>query len=161
MQVRYTLNLDDHLAWFDYYCTTDFGRHEKSRLPFFGKYLDRISRESFGRSISTSQNKLAFGERTLELSAKGPREFGTGIDFITAWPDIALVAVTDTHLFIAHTSMNAHIIPLRSFGSEADRIAFVRHAESRGALIKTEPNQSLQTTTMAVTDAAAQPPRQP
>jgi len=27
--------------------------------------------------------------------------------------------------------------------------------------IKTEPNQSLQTTTMAVTDAAAQPPRQP
>jgi hypothetical protein len=26
---------------------------------------------------------------------------------------------------------------------------------------KTEPNQSLQTTTMAVTDAAAQPPRQP
>jgi hypothetical protein len=160
MQVRYTLNLDDHLAWFDYDCTTEFGRHEKSRLPFFGKYLDRISRGSFGRSISASQNKSAFGERTLELSAKGTREFGTGIDFITAWPDIALVATTDTHLFIAHSSMNAHIVPLRAFGNEADRTAFVRNAEARGTLIKTEPNQSLQTMTIAVTSAAAHTPRQ-
>lgn len=140
MQVRYTLNLDDHLAWFDYYCTTDFGRHEKSRLPFIGKYLDHINRESFGRSLRTSENKLAFGERTLELNAKGLREFGDGIDFITAWPNVALVAATATHLFVAHTSMNAHIIPLRSFGSEADRLAFVRRAEARGTLIKTEPN---------------------
>jgi hypothetical protein len=37
----------------------------------------------------------------------------------------------------------------------ADKLA-LRLAEE-----KTEPNQSLQTTTMAVTDAAAQPPRQP
>ena len=132
MQVRYTLNLDDHLAWFDYYCTTEFGRREKSRLPIIGKYLDRLNRESFGRSLRASQNKLALGERTLELSAKGPREFGAGIDFITAWGDIALVATTDTHLFIAHTSMNAHIVPLRSFGSEADRTAFIRNAEARG-----------------------------
>jgi hypothetical protein len=40
-------------------------------------------------------------------------------------------------------------------------LALLRPKQFQTAVKNTEPNQSLQTTIMAVTDAAAQPPRQP
>ena len=130
LTIHYSLSLDDHLAWYDFYCTTPHGESEKSSLPLIGKYLDRTSRESFGRAVSGPENKTAFGERSLELGPRGVREFSSSYDFTIAWPDIAMVAITDTHLFIAHASMNAHIVPLRAFSKDEDRIAFIRHTEA-------------------------------
>ena len=140
MKVRYSLGLEDHLAWYDYYCTTQYGQHEKSKLPVIGKDLDRSARESFGRTISAKNNGTAFGERSLELRTDGVREFSGTYDFVSAWSEIAVVAVTPTHLFIAHVSMNSHIVPLSAFGSSEERSAFIRCAEARGALLEKTPS---------------------
>jgi hypothetical protein len=136
MIARYTLGLEDHLAWYDHYCTTPYGRYEKSRLPIIGKYFNRMARENYGRWVNAKDNQTAFGERTLELRADGAREFSDRFDFMTRWSEIELIAATDAHLFIAHFSMNAHVVPLQAFATDAERVAFIRCAESRGAGLK-------------------------
>ena len=141
MKVDYSLGLEDHLAWYDYYCTTEYGRHEKSWLPLVGKYLDRVARYRYGRRVGAKGNEAAFGERSLELRGDGVREFFGAYDFTSAWGEIVLVAATSSHLFLAHASMNAHIVPLHAFGSEAERAAFMRCAETRGGSIREIANE--------------------
>src|SRR5215472_10305693 len=108
MDVRYTLTLDDHLAWYDHYLATPEGA--RLRSPF--RFIDRIKRWRFYRQV-ISPSHHAVGERTLEVTGTGVREFSAEFSFSTAWPDIALIAVTPSHLFLVHASMNAHIVPLR------------------------------------------------
>lgn len=134
MKVIYTLNLDDHLAWFEYFRTTDFGRHQKSRLPFIGNLLNRLRRTHFARGLMTPQNSLALGERSLELTAEGVREIGEGYEFTHTWPEYVMVETTTTHLFIAHASMNAHIVPLCAFSCEEDQNEFILYAKARGRI---------------------------
>ena len=71
------------------------------------------------------------GERTIELTEDGVREYSRDFTFVTRWEEIALVEVTADHVFMAHASMNAHIIPIRSFGSEAERDVFLSYARNR------------------------------
>jgi hypothetical protein len=75
-------------------------------------------------------SRNALGERTLEATEQGVREFSTEFSFITAWSDMGLVALTSSHLFLAHTTMNAHIVPLRFFESDAKRESFVSFVSS-------------------------------
>jgi hypothetical protein len=43
---------------------------------------------------------------------------------------MGLAALTSSHLFLAHTTMNAHIVPLRFFESDANRESFVSFVSS-------------------------------
>jgi hypothetical protein len=129
MLVRYTLSPDDHLAWYDYY-TASIPSSCWSRLPLIGPLLSARCRERFRRRIVAAGNRSALGERTIELSPSGVREFSLDFDFSTAWQDLAQAVVTPQHLFLAHPSMNAHIIPLQYFESEALRDSFVSFALS-------------------------------
>ena len=142
MIVHYSLDLEDHLAWYDYYCSIPHGRHERSKLPLIGNYMNRMKRENFGRALTSRGNDSAFGQRYLELHTDGVREFSKGFDFSTAWPDIAIVAATSTHLFIAHVSMSSHIVPLRAFPTDTERIAYIRCAEARGSTLKKKAQQA-------------------
>jgi hypothetical protein len=57
------------------------------------------------------------------------REFSPKFSFTTAWSDLGLVVATSSHLFLAHRSMNAHIVPLRYFQSDAEREFFISFAQ--------------------------------
>jgi len=124
MEIRYTLSLADHLAWYDYYLATPEGKRLKSSFPF----IDRFRRWRFSRQVFSPPSRHALGERALETTEKGVREFSPEFSFTTAWADIGLVAATASHLFLAHSSMNAHIIPLRFFESDAKRESFMSFA---------------------------------
>ena len=129
MFVRYTLSPDDHLAWYDHY-TASIPSSGWSSLPLIGPFLSARRREYFRRGIVAAGNRSALGERTIVLSPSGVREFSSEFAFSTAWPDLAQTVVTPQHLFLAHPSMNAHIIPLQYFESEVFRDSFVSFALS-------------------------------
>ena len=130
MDVRYTLSLEDHLAWYDHHLATPDGRCLRSSVPCLSGFLDRFRRWRYSRWLVLPRNRLAFGGRTLEATEQGSREFSAEINIMTPWSEIALVAVTSSHLFLAHKSMNAHIVPLRFFESDAARESFVFFARS-------------------------------
>jgi hypothetical protein len=136
MDVQYKLTLEDHLAWYDYYLATPEGVRLKSKFRF----VDRLRRRRFSRQLTSPANLLAIGDRTLELNEKGVREFSAQFDFTTAWPEIALVAVTHTRLFLAHGSMNAHIVPLCYFEIDAKRESFISFATNHTSLSKSRLN---------------------
>lgn len=131
MVVRYLLTLDDHLAWYDYYFSTPAGSRSRSALPLIASWLSRRRRKRYARQILAASSSL--GDRSLELSADGVREFSDAFDFTTRWQDVELVATTGQHLFITHSSMNAHIVPLSVFASHTDRNAFTSFAQSHAA----------------------------
>jgi hypothetical protein len=126
MDVRYTLTLQDHLAWYDHYLATPGGSQLRSSFSLVG----RFRRWRYSRQVALPPSRHAFGERTLEATEQGVREFSPEFSFTTAWPDLGLVAVTPSHLFLAHASMNAHIVPLRYFRSDAERESFISFAQS-------------------------------
>lgn len=130
MDVRYTLSLQDHLAWYDYFLSTPEGARFRSFLPLVGTSLDRFRRWRYSRQVALPPSRYAFGERTLETTEQGVREFSQEFSFTTAWSDLDFVAVTSSHLFLAHSTMNAHIVPLRYFQSDAQRESFVSFAQS-------------------------------
>ena len=130
MDVRYTLSSEDHLAWYDHYLTTPEGERFQSSLPLVGALLDRFRRWRYSRRVALPPSRHAFGERTLEVTETGVREFSTAFNFTTAWSDLGFVAVTSSHLFLAHASMSAHIVPLRFFESDTKRESFVSFAKS-------------------------------
>lgn len=123
MLVRYTLSPDDHLAWYDY--TARVQSSGWLSLPFIGPLLSGHRRACFRRSIVAAGNRCALGERTIELSSSGIREFSSDFDFSTAWQDLAQAIITPQHLFLAHPSTNTHIIPLQYFESDVLRDSFV------------------------------------
>ena len=129
MFVRYILSLDDHLAWYDYY-TVSIQRFGWWSLPLIGPLLSVHRRRRFMRGILAEGNRSALGERTIELSPSGIREFSADFDFSTAWEVLAQAVVTSQYVFLVHPSMNAHIIPLRYFESEALLDSFVSFALS-------------------------------
>jgi hypothetical protein len=131
MVVCYSLTLDDHLAWYDYFLGTPAGSRSRSALPIIGSWFSQRRRQRYARQILATSASL--GDRSLELSADGVREFSDLFDFATRWQDISLVATKGQHLFIAHTSMNAHIVPLSVFASPTDRDAFTSFAQSHAA----------------------------
>jgi hypothetical protein len=125
MRVRYMLTLQDHLAWYDYHLATSEGARLRSPLPLIGGAINRFRRWEFSRRVILPPSRHALGERTLALGEQGTREFSPDFDFTTPWTELCLAAVTSSHLFIAHASMNAHIVPLRFFENEAEREAFI------------------------------------
>ena len=130
MDVRYTLSLEDHLAWYDHYLATSEGVHFRSSLPLVGGVLDRFRRWRYSRQVALPPSRHALGERTLEATETGVREFSPAFSFTTAWSDLGFVVVTSSHLFLAHASMNAHIVPLRFFESDTERESFISFAKS-------------------------------
>jgi hypothetical protein len=139
MLVRYELTPADHLAWFDYHTAYVAGPWP-ARLPLLGPALLERRRERFARDIAAAASAAALGERSVELSVAGVREFSSSFDFSTAWPDLAFAALTPEHVFFAHPSMNAHIVPLRSFGSDAARESFVAFATSHAPSFRNHRN---------------------
>ena len=126
MTASYELSLADHLAWYDHCLLLSDGKGARSSLPF----LARLRRWRFARQMRAFSSKGAFGPRTLELGPEAVREFSDGFDFSTRWQDVAIVSLTPTHLFIAHSSMNAHIVPMRCFGSAEAQMEFVDFVQS-------------------------------
>lgn len=131
MVVRYSLTLADHLAWYDYFLSTPAGSRSRSALPVIEAWLPQRRRHRYAQQILATSSSL--GDRSLELSPDGVREFSDHFDFATRWQDIALVATTGQHLFIVHTSMNAHIVPLSGFRSHPEREAFTSFAQNHAA----------------------------
>lgn len=134
MELRYTLALDDHLAWYDYYLATPEGKNSRSRFPIIGGLLNKRRRRKYSREIISPPNRHAFGERTLEVSDDGVREFTPEFAFTTKWANISLVTITSSHLFLADTSMNAHIIPLHFFENETKRDLFISFVKSHAKI---------------------------
>ena len=130
MEIRYTLTLADHLAWYDYYLATPEGACLRSSIPLVAGILDRYRRWKFSRQVVSPPSRHALGERALELSEQGLREFSPEFSFTSAWSEMCLAAMTTRHLFIAHTSMNAHIIPLHFFETDSERDSFVSFVKS-------------------------------
>jgi hypothetical protein len=130
MEVRYMLTLEDHLAWYDYYLTTAEGTGLRSSLPLVSRMINRFRRRRYSRQVVSPMSHHAIGERTLEVTEQGLREFSSEFSFTLQWPEMCLAAVTSSHLFIAHTSMNANIVPLRFFESDAKRDSFVSFVKS-------------------------------
>jgi hypothetical protein len=126
MEVIYTLTLEDHLAWYDFYLTTSEGARLRSSLSF----VRRFRRWSFSHQLVSPPSQHALGERTLEVTENGLREFSSAFSFTIPWSEMCLAAVTSSHLFIAHTSMNANIVPLRFFESDAKRESFLSFVKS-------------------------------
>jgi len=122
--VRYILSLEDHLAWYDYY-DDNLSGFGWSSLPILGRTISARRRTRFSQGILSATNQSAIGERTIELLPSGVREFSSEFDFSTDWKEITHAAVTPQHLFIAHWSMNAHIIPLRYFEGGQLRDSFI------------------------------------
>ena len=122
----YQLSLADHLAWYDDCLLLPSGESTRSSFLF----LTRLRRWRYARQVRSFGSKGAFGPRTLELGSEAVREFSDSFDFSTHWKDVAAVSLTPTHLFIAHSSMNAHIVPLRCFGSAEAQMEFVDFAQS-------------------------------
>jgi hypothetical protein len=130
MTHHYILTVDDHLAWYDHECK---GETLLSRfLPALHLYLERRKRKSFARFMQSKMNATAVGTRSLEFTSEAVCERGEGFEFSTPWPEVESVVLPPTHLFIAHRSRNAHIVPLASFASDQDRESFVALAVSRG-----------------------------
>jgi len=134
MDVRYTLTLDDHLAWYDFYFATPDGACSRSSFPL----VDRFRRWRYSRQLVNEPNRYVTGERTLEAIEQGLREFSPNFSFSTPWSDITLVAETSQHLFLAHTSMNAHIVPLRFFDTAAKRETYVSFAKQMATKVTTQ-----------------------
>jgi hypothetical protein len=141
MEIRYSLAMADHLAWYDHYLAMPEGECLRSSFPFVG----RFRRWRFSRQVISPPSCHALGERTLEVTDKGVREFSPEFSFTTAWADIGLVVVTSSRLFLAHKSMNAHIVPLRFFESDAKRDSFIVFARDHTML----PNTALEPTPTA------------
>ena len=125
MTASYALSPADHLAWYDHCLLLPDGQSARSPSPI-SAFLRRCR---YARQVR-SFGKGAFGPRTLELGSEAVREFSAAFDFSTRWQDVALVSLTPTHLFIAHSSMNAHIVPLSCFESIVAREEFVAFARS-------------------------------
>jgi len=130
MDIRYTLSMKDHLAWYDHYLAAPEGSRFRSSLPFVGGILDKFRRWRYSCRLIFPFSRHAFGERTLEATQQGLREFSPKFCFTTAWSDLGLVVATSSHLFLAHRSMNAYIVPLRCFQSDAARESFIAFAQS-------------------------------
>lgn len=131
MKVSYSLSADDHLAWFDHLRTQD----KPSAWPSVWSWLQGADpvreREQFIERLRQPGNSAALGPRTLELTEQGVRETGAGFDFITPWPEISRVEATECHLFIAHTSLNAHVVPVRCFTNGDSWAAFVSEVRAK------------------------------
>jgi hypothetical protein len=127
MRVYYTLTVEDHLAWYDHYIASE-PASIWLRLPVIGPFRAYSRRRRFTRGILATENRRALGVRTIALSASGVREFSCDFDFFGVWQDIARADLTGQHLFLAHPSMNARIIPLRAFQNESHRDSFVSFA---------------------------------
>jgi hypothetical protein len=113
MTLDYELKLEDHLAWYNAYLAL-FPPTGMAGFPIFGAFIARNRRNRFMRGILSADNHLALGRRSIELSARGAREFNECFDFFMTWQEYTLVVLTDDHVFLAHPNMNARIIPLRA-----------------------------------------------
>jgi hypothetical protein len=94
MDVRYTLSLQDHLAWYDHYRATPEGARFRSSLPLVGGVLDRFRCWRYSRQVALPPGHHPFGERTLEATEQEVREFSPEFSFTTAWSNLGRVAVT-------------------------------------------------------------------
>lgn len=115
MIVKYSLSLEDHEGWYDRVLLSS------CRLTGFQALLTRFA-PKWRKSMFLNRlraNKSATGERVLEVSSVGARESGANYDFVTLWKDVVRIEQTPNHLFIAHHSLNAHIVPLNQIGDAA------------------------------------------
>ena len=131
MKVTYSLSAEDHLAWFDHLKGEDKPRGWPSVWSLLQGADPARQREQFIERLHHPEESAALGPRTLELTDRGVRETGPGFDFTTPWGEISRVDKTETHLFIAHASLNAHVIPRRCFAVEIGMSAFVNAVQSK------------------------------
>lgn len=69
----------------------------------------------------------ALGPHTLEVTSTTITETCSHHTLSVQWHAVSTAIRTDDHLFIRLRSLAAIIVPLRSFDSEIDRDAFIRH----------------------------------
>lgn len=130
MTLDYTLELQDHLAWYDAYSTL-FPATGIASFPLVGAWMRRNRRMRFMRGILSPSNSLGLGPRSIELSDRGVREFNEHFDFTLRWLEYTLVAATEDHLFLAQPNMNARIIPLRFCPTRQELLSFVeKHSKA-------------------------------
>jgi hypothetical protein len=112
------------------------------------KYLDQLSR-------AVVAGKCGCGCASIYLEIQNEKKPEGGLTPLCE----SIVGENEHGLFIYSQEGILSGIEIYTLADQDPRAEFPKIEELR--LWKTEPNQSLQTTTMAVTDAAAQPPRQP
>jgi len=88
----------------------------------------RLAERNVRRIYKGSEGKGEFRHRRLTLSAEGVHSVSEVGDYITKWPGIEKVAVTDEHLFLYTSPTAAIIVPKRAFDDEWGFAEFVDYA---------------------------------
>ena len=75
-------------------------------------------------------------ERTLAVSPAGIRTSIGRLHAEVPWSHVALVGVTEEHVFVMGRSTNGFVIPRRAFGSADERAAFVQLVQDYHARLR-------------------------
>jgi hypothetical protein len=124
MILTYALELDDHLAWFDLHDQL-FPQGGVASWPIIGSSIKRRRRERYRLGLIAPENYLALGERSIEISARGVREFNEIFDHFVRWSEYTLNVASDEYIFLAQPSMNARVVPLRACKTAEEREALI------------------------------------
>jgi hypothetical protein len=129
MILAYTLAVEDHLAWYDFYTTVLHPPSGYKAIPLLGTIFCRRERIKFREQMTAAWNHLALGPRSIELSAKGVREFNDAFEFYLCWEEQTVIVATTNHLFLAHETMNSRIIPFRTCQPPTEREAIISYVQ--------------------------------
>jgi hypothetical protein len=130
MKLCYTLDVKDHLAWYDL-CVRLYPPRGTIAMPFIGWLLRRRARRKYEDSMKLPANRNALGERSIEISDRGVQESTDAFEFFVPWTEITVAAATNEHVFLARPCLNAFVIPPLACASSVERDSLLDFIQNR------------------------------
>ena len=120
MTLHYTLNIEDHLAWYDTH--DELFRCGPAAIPVIGWLFRWEARSKFKSALKLPASSAGFGERSIEITDRGIREFNERFDFFVPWCEIAVAVTSKSRLFLARPCRNAFVVPLAACDTTNRRV---------------------------------------
>ena len=97
----------------------------------YPRRIEALSRQSTRRLYSDGKNLGMLGPHVVSFDEQWLCEITADREVRTRWRAVEKAALTPDHLFLYVCGFAAVIVPLRGFGSQAEKNAFVDEARSR------------------------------
>ena len=97
----------------------------------YPKRIEALSRQATQRLYSEGKNLSMLGPHEVGFDDAWLHELTADREVRTRWRAVEKAVVTKEHLFLYVSGFAAVIVPLRAFGTDTDRNAFVEAAQRR------------------------------
>ncbi len=84
------------------------------------------------KMLSEDNNQTLLAEKTVVIDDEGIHSKSDYKESKTTWKSIVKASSTDEYVFLYESAISAHIIPVRAFISEEQRLDFLKYLKDRG-----------------------------